>query len=76
MDKWNGLYRSAIENDTLDLATFKSNIDNNANYLDNTTYINSFNGGAYTTQGTDKILMVTLKKDNQTLYSLFSDKAP
>jgi prepilin-type N-terminal cleavage/methylation domain-containing protein len=76
MDKWNGLYRNAIEKDTLDLSSFKLDIDNNANYLDNTTYINSFNGGAYTTQGTDKILMVTLKKDNQTVCSLFSDQAP
>lgn len=76
MDKWTGLYRAAIESNNLDLANFKLNIDNNASYLDNTTYINSFNGGAYTTQGTDKILMVTLKQNDQTLYALFSDDAP
>jgi len=76
MDKWTGLYRSAIENNTLDISSFKLNIDNNANYLDNTTYINSFNGGAYTTQGTNKNLMVTLKQGDQTLYALFSDDAP
>ena len=75
MDRWNGLYRNAIKGN-FDLASFKSDIDNNASYLDNTSYVNSFNGGAYTTQGTNKILMVTLKKDNQTLYALFSDQAP
>jgi hypothetical protein len=76
MDIWTGLYRNAIKNNTLDISSFKLNIDNNANYLDNTTYINTFNSGAYTTQGTDKILMVTLKQDDQTLYALFSDDAP
>lgn len=76
MDKWTDAYRRAVENGTLDISSFKLEIDNNANYLDSTTYINSFNDGAYTTKGTNKILMVTLKQDSQTLTALFSDAAP
>lgn len=73
MDKWTAVYRNEIENDTLDITSFKADIDSNANYLDNTLYINSFNSGAYTTQGTNKILRVTLVNDDQTLVALFAE---
>lgn len=73
MDTWTAIYRSEIQNDTLDIALFKADIDANANYLDNTLYINSFNGGAYTTQGTNTILRVTLTNNDQTLVALFAE---
>ena len=73
MDKWTGIYRSEIQNGTLDISNFKADIDSNANYLDNTLYINSFNGGAYTTQGTNTILRVTLRNSDQTLVALFAE---
>lgn len=73
MDKWTGVYRDEIQNNSLDISSFKTDIDSNANYLDNTAYINSFNGGAYATQGTDKILRVTLKNNDQTLIALFAE---
>ena len=71
MDKWTGIYRSEIQNGTLDISNFKADIDSNANYLDNTLYINSF--GAYTTQGTNTILRVTLVNNDQTLVALFAE---
>lgn len=73
MDKWTGIYRDEIKNYSLDIVNFKSNVDSNANYLDSTSYINSFNGGAYTTQGTNKILRVTLINNDQTLVALFAE---
>ena len=73
MDKWTGIYRDEIQNNTLDITTFKTNVDSSANYLDSTAYINSFNGGAYTTQGTNKILRVTLINNGQTLVALFAE---
>ena len=73
MDKWTGVYRNAIQNNTLNIINFKSNVDSNANYLDNTSFINSFNGGTYDTQGTDKILRVTLINNDQTIVALFSE---
>ena len=72
MDKWTGTYRDEIRNDTLDIITFKTSVDSSANYLDSTAYINSFNGGAYSTQGTNKILQVTLINNDQTLVALFA----
>ena len=73
MDKWTGIYRDEIQNNSLDITNFKTNVDSNANYLDNTVYINSFNGGVYTTQGTNKILRVTLNNNGQTLVALFAE---
>lgn len=73
MDKWTGVYRDEIQNNSLDISSFKADIDSNANYLGSTAYINSFNGGAYTTQGTDKILRVTLVNNDQTLVALFAE---
>lgn len=73
MDKWTGIYRDEIQNNTLDITSFKTNVDSSANYLDSTAYINSFNGGAYTTQGTNKILRVTLINNGQTLVALFAE---
>jgi prepilin-type N-terminal cleavage/methylation domain-containing protein len=73
MDKWTGIYRDEIRNDTLDITSFKTNVDSNANYLDSTAYINSFNGGAYSTQGTNKILRVTLVNNDQALVALFAE---
>lgn len=73
MDKWTGIYRDEIQNDSLDIAVFKANIDSSANFLDNTFYINSFNGGAYSTQGTNKILRVTLINNDQQLVALFAE---
>ena len=73
MDKWTGIYRDEIRNNTLDITSFKTNVDSSANYLDSTAYINSFNGGAYTTQGTNKILRVSLINNGQTLVALFAE---
>ncbi len=73
MDKWTGIYRDEIRNNTLDITSFKTNVDSSANYLDSTAYINTFNGGAYTTQGTNKILRVTLINNGQTLVALFAE---
>jgi prepilin-type N-terminal cleavage/methylation domain-containing protein len=73
MDKWTGIYRDEIRNDTLDITSFKTNVDSNANYLDSTAYINSFNSGAYSTQGTNKILRVTLVNNDQALVALFAE---
>jgi len=73
MDKWTGIYRDEILNNTLDIASFKTNVDASANYLDSTAYINSFNGGAYTTRGTDTILRVSLINNGQTLVTLFAE---
>ena len=73
MDKWTGIYRDEIQNNTLDITSFKANVDSSANYLDSTAYINSFNGGAYTTQGTNKILRITLINNGQTLVALFAE---
>ena len=73
MDKWTGIYRDDIRNGSLDITGFKTAVDAGANYLDSTTYINSFNGGAYTTQGTNKILRVILEKNGQTLVALFAE---
>ena len=73
MDKWTGIYRDEIQNNTLDITSFKTNVDSSANYLDSTAYINSFNGGAYTTQGTNKILRITLINNGQTLVALFAE---
>jgi len=73
MDKWTGIYRDEILNDTLDITSFKTNVDSSANYLDSTAYINSFNGGAYSTRGTNKILRVTLINNGQTLVALFAE---
>ena len=72
MDKWTGIYRDEIRNHNLDISSFKTNVDASANYLDSTAYINSFNGGAYSTQGTNKILQVTLINNDQTLVALFA----
>ena len=73
MDRWTGIYRDEIRlNGTVDIAAFKTNVDTNANYLDSTTYINSFNGGTYTTQGTNTILRVILVYNDQTLVALFA----
>jgi len=73
MDKWIGVYRDEIQNNSLDITSFKTDVDSNANYLDNTAYINSFNGGTYNTQGTNKILRVTLANNGQTLIALFAE---
>ena len=73
MDKWTGVYRDEIQNNSLDITNFKTDVDSNANYLDNTAYINSFNGGAYNTQGTNKILQVSLANNGQTLVALFAE---
>jgi prepilin-type N-terminal cleavage/methylation domain-containing protein len=73
MDKWTGIYRNAIQNNTLDITNFKTNVDSNANYLDSTAYINSFNGGIYTTQGTNKILRIRLLNNEQSLVALFAE---
>jgi prepilin-type N-terminal cleavage/methylation domain-containing protein len=73
MDKWTGIYRDEIRNNSLDITNFKTNVDSNANYLDNTAYINSFNGGVYATQGTNKIIRVTLNNNGQTLVALFAE---
>lgn len=73
MDRWTGIYRDEIRlNGTVNIAAFKVNVDTNANYLDSTTYINSFNGGAYNTQGTNTILRVILAQNDQTLVALFA----
>ncbi len=73
MDRWTGIYRNEIRlNGTVDIAAFKTNVDTNANYLDSTTYINSFNGGAYTTQGTNTILRIVLIQNGQSLVALFA----
>jgi prepilin-type N-terminal cleavage/methylation domain-containing protein len=73
MDKWTGIYRDEIRNNgSVDIASFKTNVDSNANYLGSTTYINSFNGGAYATQGTNTILRVILNQNDQTLVALFA----
>ena len=73
MDRWTGTYRDEIRlNGTVNIAAFKANVDTNANYLDSTTYINSFNGGAYSTQGTNTILRVILAQNDQTLVALFT----
>ena len=73
MDKWTGVYRDEIRNSgSVDIASFKTNVDTNANYLDSTIYINSFNGGAYATQGTNTILRVILNQNDQTLVALFA----
>ena len=73
MDKWTGIYRDAIRNHNLDISSFKTNVDASANYLDSTAYINSFNGGAYNTQGTNKILQVSLINNDQKLVALFAE---
>ncbi len=72
MDKWTGIYRDEIQNDSLDISIFKTAVESSA-YLDSTAYINSFNGGAYSTQGTNKILRVTLVNNDQTLAALFAE---
>ena len=73
MERWTGIYRDEIRlNGSIDIAAFKTNVDTNANYLDSTTYINSFNGGAYTTQGSNTILRVILTQNDQTLVALFA----
>jgi prepilin-type N-terminal cleavage/methylation domain-containing protein len=72
MDKWTGLYRDEIHNNSLDITNFKTAVETSP-YLDSTAYINSFNGGAYNTQGTNKILRVTLKNNDQTLIALFAE---
>ena len=72
MDKWTGIYRDEIQNDSLDISIFKTAVESSA-YLDSTAYINSFNGGAYSTQGTNKILRVTLANNDQTLTALFAE---
>lgn len=73
MDKWTGIYREEIRDGTLDITTFKTDVDTSANYLDSTAYLNSFNGGAYSTQGTNKILQVKLINNGQTLIALFAE---
>ena len=71
MDRWTGIYRDEIRlTGTVDIADFKNDVDTNANYLDSTTYINSFNG--YNTQGTNAILRVILARNGQTLVALFA----
>ena len=71
MDRWTGIYRDEIRlTGTVDIADFKNDVDTNANYLDSTTYINSFNG--YNTQGTNTILRVILARNGQTLVALFA----
>ena len=72
MDKWTGVYRDEIRNNTLDITNFKTNIDATANFLQSTAYVNSFNGGSYSTQGTNKILRVTLINNGMTLVALFA----
>ena len=73
MERWTGIYRDEIRlNGSIDIAAFKTNVDTNANYLDSTTYINSFNGCAYTTQGSNNILRVILTQNDQTLVALFA----
>jgi len=73
MDRWTGVYRDEIQNGTLDIAAFKSNIDTNANYLDSTAYVNSVNGGLYNTQGTNTILQVNLGLNGQAMVALFAE---
>ena len=74
MDRWTGTYRDEIRlTGTVDISVFKTNVDTNANYLDSTTYINSFNGGAFNTQGTNTILRVILARNGQTLVALFAE---
>ncbi len=74
MDRWTGTYRDEIRLiGGVDIAAFKTNVDTNANYLDGTTYINSFNGGAYNTQGANTILRVILVNNNQTLVAIFAE---
>ena len=72
MDKWTGIYRDDIHNNSLDISTFKTAVETSP-YLGSTVYINSFNGGAYTTQGTNTILRVTLINNDQTLVALFAE---
>lgn len=72
MDKWTGIYRDDIHNDSLDISAFKTAVETSP-YLGSTVYINSFNGGAYTTQGTNTILRVTLINNDQTLVALFAE---
>lgn len=72
MDKWTGIYRDDIRNNSLDISTFKTAVETSP-YLGGTAYVNSFNGGAYNTQGTNKILRVTLTNNDQTLVALFAE---
>lgn len=72
MDKWTGIYRDDIHNDSLDISVFKTAVETSP-YMGSTAYINSFNGGAYTTQGTNTILRVTLINNDQTLVALFAE---
>lgn len=73
MDKWTGVYREEIKNNTLDISGFKTTIDAGANFLGATSYVNSFNGGTYTTQGSNTILRVALTHNGQTLVALFTE---
>lgn len=74
MDKITGQYREEIENNTLNISSFKSNYVDPNPYVDaaQTGFVTSFNGGAYITQASDKILKVTLANGDQTLVALFT----
>jgi hypothetical protein len=72
MDKWTGIYRDDIHNDALDISVFKTAVETSP-YLGSTAYVNSFNSGTYSTQGTNKILRVTLVNNEHTLVTLFAE---
>jgi prepilin-type N-terminal cleavage/methylation domain-containing protein len=72
MDRLTGLYRDAIQNDTLNINTFKTT------YVDTSIYVNAgetsfitLSDGTYTTTSPN-ILRVTLVNNSQSLVALFT----
>ncbi len=72
MDRLTGLYRDAIQNDTLNINTFKTTHVDTSIYVDagETSFV-TLSGGTYTTTSPN-ILRVTLVNNSQSLVSLFA----